>query len=138
MTAHPPAMSPEARGETQSAVVVLNRDLFFGVRIANALRARGYRVEIAPTPQRFAELLREIDPVLGIIDMAAVPDWKPLKEMASEPEIATPLLAFGPHKDIAAFRSAKEAGIDRVVSKGDFHRDMLGLVERYERRTPGN
>lgn len=138
MTVHPPAMSPEACDEIQSTIVVLNRDLFFGVRIANALRARGYRVEIAPTPQRFAELVREIAPALGIIDMAAVPDWTPLKEIASEPGIATPLLAFGPHKDITAFRSAKEAGIHRVVSNGDFHRDMLGLVQRYERRTPDN
>lgn len=136
MSDHPPVMSPEARDETQSTIVVLNRDLFFGVRIANALRARGYRVEMAPTPQRFAELLREIDPVLGIIDMAAVPDWTPLKEIASEPEMATPLLAFGPHKDIASFRSAKKAGIHRVVSNGEFHRDMLGLVERYERPAP--
>ncbi|HEV2108904.1 MAG TPA: hypothetical protein VGR16_11625 [Thermomicrobiales bacterium] len=120
------------------AIVVLNRDLFFGVRIANALRARGYRVEIAPTPERFAALLGEMDPApaLGIIDMTAVSDWSPLREIASDPNGSTPTLAFGPHKDVAAFRAAKDAGVSRVVSNGDFHRDLLGLVERYA-RPPG-
>ncbi len=120
------------------AVVVLNRDLFFGVRIANALRARGYRVEIAPTSERFAALLREMDPApaLAIIDMTAVSDWSLLQEIASDPNTSTPILAFGPHKDVSAFRAAKDAGVSRVVSNGDFHRDMLGLVERYA-RPPG-
>lgn len=125
-----PASSP------RGSVAVLNRDLFFGVRIANTLRAHGYLVEIAPSVDRLAALLQaaEPTPLLAIIDMAAVTDWSTIDSLAHEPTRSTPLLAFGPHKDVASFRAAKDAGVDRVVSNGDFHRDMLALVERYARR----
>lgn len=123
--------SPGSRG----TIALLNRDLFFGVRIANTLRSQGYEVAVVPSADRLGAMVRETDPtpLLAIIDMAAVTDWTPVQTLASEPGRATPLLAFGPHKDVAAFRAAKAAGVDRVVSNGDFHRDMLGLVARYAR-----
>ena len=42
-------------------------------------------------------------------------------------------LSFGPHKDVDGFRAAKRGGATRVVSNGDFHRDMTGFVRRYAR-----
>lgn len=134
----PPGITPTPLPShigSRGTIVVLNRDLFFGVRIANTLRSRGYGVEIAPAVERLATLVNETDPapLLAIIDMAAVTDWSPIRELAATSGRTTPLLAFGPHKDVASFRAAKEAGVERVVSNGDFHRDLLGLVERYMR-----
>lgn len=115
--------------------MVLNRDLFFGVRIANTLRAEGYAVEMAPSVERLATLLDGgvVAPVLAIIDMAAVADWAAIQVIVRDPARTTPLLAFGPHKNVASFQAAKRAGVDRVVSNGDFHREMLTFVERYAR-----
>ena len=45
----------------------------------------------------------------------------------------TPILAFGSHLDVEGRRAAKAAGVTRVLSNGDFHRDMVALVERYAR-----
>ncbi len=125
-----PAPSP---AETSRTIAVLNRDLFFGVRIANTLRAHGYTVEIAPSVERLAALLSTTNPspALAVIDMAAVDDWSALRDLTQAPNQSTPFLALGPHKDVAAFRAAKQAGVNRVVSNGDFHREMLLLIARY-------
>ena len=120
---------------TRGQVVVLNRDLFFGVRIADTLRTAGYVVAIVPTSQIFAERLRTSAPpaVLGIVDLGAGPDWDLLRPLLADPTVPTPVLAFGPHKDVAAMRAAKAAGVTRLVANSEFHRDLLGLVERYAR-----
>jgi hypothetical protein len=115
--------------------VVLNRDLFFGVRIAGTLRSLGFAVAIVPTTDAFHDRLRtaEPPPVLGIVDLGAGPDWQLLRPLLADPAFPTPVLAFGPHKDVAAMRAAKAAGVTRLVSNGEFHRDLVGLIERYAR-----
>jgi hypothetical protein len=126
---------------TRGEVVVLNRDLFFGVRIVNTLRALGYAVTLLPTTEAFVERLRlrlrpgagEDPPVLGLIDLGAAPDWEALRPILADPELRTPTLAFGPHKDVEAMRAAKAGGVTRLVSNGELHRDLVGLVERYAR-----
>ena len=128
-----PRIEPGGRG----LVVVLNRDLFFGVRIADVLRTAGYAVAFASTAAAFVERLRAADPpaALGVIDLGAGPDWALLRPLTDDSAFPTPLLAFGPHKDIDAMRAAKAAGVTRLVSNGEFHRNLLGLVERYARIT---
>ena len=62
---------------TVPEIVVLNRDLFFGVRIGNALRDAGYAVTFRPATTAFAAAVRAAEPpaVLGLIDLGADPDW---------------------------------------------------------------
>ena len=117
----------------QGEVVVLNRDLFFGVRIGNTLRALGYRVSFVPDAAALAEKIQAADraPVLGVIDMGAGIDWDQVRGATSDPGVLTPLLAFGSHMDVEGLRAAKAAGVTRVVSNGDFHRGMVDLVRRY-------
>lgn len=116
-------------------IVVLNRDLFFGVRIGNLLRDAGYEVSFAQTTATFVDRVRASRPapVLGLIDMGAGVDWDTIRTLTADPAITTPTLVFGPHKDVEGFRAAKGAGVTRVVSNGDFHRDALTLVRRYAR-----
>lgn len=115
-------------------IVVLNRDLFFGVRIGNALRDAGYSVTFWPATPSFVAAVRAAEPpaVLGLIDLGAGPDWAEIAQLTRDVPM-TPILVFGPHKDVDGFRAAKAAGITRIVSNGDFHRDMLGLIQRYAR-----
>ncbi len=118
-----------------SSIVVLNRDLMFGVRIGNTLRSLGYEVRFARDTETFAGLLQTTRPAptLGVIDMNAPVDWALVRALVDDPETTTPLLAFGPHTDAEGRRAAKAAGVDRLVSNGDFHRDMVGLVQSYAR-----
>ena len=130
-TAHDPSNAPDANAPE---IVVLNRDLFFGVRIGNALRDAGFRVTFRPSTAPFVAYLRAADPpaALGVIDLGAGPDWDEIATVTGE-SAPSPILVFGPHKDVDGFRAAKAAGITRIVSNGEFHRDMLGLVRRYAR-----
>jgi hypothetical protein len=42
-----------------------------------------------------------------------------------------PTLGFGSHVDIETRRAAKSAGVTRIVSNSEFHRDMPALISRY-------
>jgi CheY-like chemotaxis protein len=123
--------NPSELGE----LVVLNRDLFFGIKINNTLRGLGYRVSLVPTTEAFVARLRTDAPslALGIIDMSAGVDWQQLAALTGTNEHDVPILVFGSHLDVEGRRAAKAAGVTRVVSNGDFHRDMVALVRRYAR-----
>jgi hypothetical protein len=115
-------------------VIVLNRDLFLGIRIVNTLRAQGYTVTLLSTTERLVERLRDgTSPALAMIDLGAGPDWALLQPVLADPILTTPTLAFGPHKAVEAMRAAKAAGVTRLVSNGELHRDLVGLGERYAR-----
>ena len=134
------AADGQAGGEASegSLVVVLNRDLIFGSRIRNALRSLGLGAAFAADTAKFAHLVRSSGPalVLGVIDMNGGVDWQAVRELKDDPTVDVPLIAFGPHVDVAGRRAAKAAGIDRLLSNGEFHRDTLGLLRRYARRIP--
>jgi hypothetical protein len=117
-------------------IVVLNRDLFFGVRIGNVLRGLGYRVSFVAATEAFVARLRSAEPpaALGIVDMGAGVDWGAIAAATGGDGVVTPILVFGSHLDVEGRRAAKAAGARRVVSNGDFHRDMVALVERYALR----
>jgi methylmalonyl-CoA mutase cobalamin-binding subunit len=125
---------PDAKTEPLPEIVVLNRDLFFGVRIGNALRDAGFSVTFRPATAAFTAAVRAADPpaVLGLIDLGADPAWSEIAQLTHDVPM-TPILVFGPHKDVDGFRAAKAAGITRIVSNGEFHRNMLGLIQRYAR-----
>jgi hypothetical protein len=124
----PDSAQPVDQGE----IVVLNRDLFFGVKIGNTLRGLGYRVSFAPTTDAFVAMAHDRTPVLGVIDMGAGVDWAAIAALTAR-DGKTPLLAFGSHLDVEGRRAAKAAGVTRIVSNGDFHREMVALVRRYAR-----
>lgn len=117
-------------------IVALNTDLFFGVRLNQLGANLGYAVELVPDAARFVDEMHEPGVTLGIIDINARPDWSVI---AHDPGAGTrpPILAFGPHLDVDGLRAAKEAGVTRVVSNGQFHRDPAGLIERYAAGSDG-
>jgi hypothetical protein len=117
--------------------VVLNRDLLFGSRIRSALARLGLESRFVATAEQFADALsREPNSVaIGIIDMNGAISWDPISEVHSQGDTGlVPTLAYGPHVDIEGRRAARAAGVTRIVSNGQFHSDMAGLIERYRRR----
>ena len=117
--------------------IVLNRDLLSGSRIRGALAALGLEGRFVRDTEQFVAALNELRDAaaIGIIDMNGPLAWDILEsELASLGPIV-PTLAFGPHVDVAGRRAAKAAGVTRIVSNGQFHQDMPGLIDRYRRRT---
>lgn len=128
----------DVRGQ-RGDIVVLNRDLFFGVKIGNVLRGLGYRVTFVPSTEPFVARLQAsgAEAVLGIIDMGVGVEWSAIATLTGDDGPGTPILAFGSHLDVEGRRAAKAAGVTRILSNGDFHRDMVALVERYARNPAG-
>jgi methylmalonyl-CoA mutase cobalamin-binding subunit len=123
--------------QAPTLAVVLNRDLLFGSRIRSALKSLGLDVRFVTTADQFVDALREQPGTvaIGIVDMNQAVSWDVIREELSRSNgERVPTLAFGPHVDIENRRSAKAAGVTRIVSNGQFHADMPGLIERYRRR----
>lgn len=117
---------------TESGVIVaVVPDVFFSVTVRNAIRAAGYEARIVKSVSDLSAPSDGDPPRLVIVDLGAVrvPDnWAALSEVERS---GTPVLVFGPHKDVEGFRAAKAAGVRRVVSNGQFHGDMVGFITRY-------
>lgn len=125
-----PQIDPTS-GRSLAPVIVLNKDLFFGVTISNTLRALGYAPIVArSTTALTSAIAAKPGAALLIIDITAVDDWDALKAtIAATPEL--PSIAFGSHTNVDGLRSAKNAGLTRVFSNGEFHRTMGETITRY-------
>ena len=119
----------------RTLALVLNRDLLFGSRIRSALTSLGLRAKfVSNAGQLLAELASSSDDVaIVVIDMNGPVDWESIREEQGKAN-SPPTLAFGPHVDVDARRAAKAAGIGRIVSNGQFDREMVPLIDRYRRR----
>ena len=74
---------------------------------------------------------------LALIDMNAGVNWDAVTDVTRPNGPGVPVLVFGSHLDVEGRRAAKAAGAVRVLSNGDFHKDMVGFVRRYARPRPG-
>ena len=72
---------------------------------------------------------------IGIIDMNGAVSWDVIREALSRADAVScrrsPLARTWTSK--AAARR-KPLGVTRIVSNGQFHSDMAGLIDRYRRR----
>lgn len=124
--------NPKSNGET---VLVLSSDLFFTMRIRDALKQIGYRSQIVKNETGFQSAVRDSgQPALGIIDFNHGIAWDALAPVLNEGDM--PTIAFGPHKDTAGFAAARQAGVTRVISNGAFTSSLPDLVQKYAR--PGS
>jgi hypothetical protein len=118
----------------RTLALVLNRDLLFGSRIRSALSALGMQGKFVRNSEQFdAELASSSHAIaIAVIDMNGPVEWDLLRAALGAPDVP-PTLAFGPHVDVEGRRAARIAGIDRIVSNGQFDREMMPLIERYRR-----
>ena len=130
-------MTGEDKPASQRVVIVLNRDLMLGIAISNTARALGFAVERVTNTSELAERLRggRSEFALTIIDMNMNIEWSEVAAMIQSGRDLPPIVGFGPHVDVDGRRAAKQAGLTRIFSNGEFHRDMAGLIQRYARAT---
>ncbi len=115
-----------------TAILALEKDLFFAVKMRDTLRHHGIEVKIARTLPAFEQGLTAGDaekPALVIVNIATQGvDWEAAIRQARA--IGYPVLAFGSHMDLEARAKAIQAGAQRVVANSKFTSDMPGLVKR--------
>lgn len=122
-------------GANPLQLLALNRDVFFGIKLRNLARELGFDLKLVPTASALNTVL-DTDPThvaLIILDLNVLResiDWDMLRaSIAAWPAI--PTLGFGSHTDVETLRTAKAAGLTRVVSNGEFHRNAADLIQRY-------
>jgi hypothetical protein len=113
-------------------IVFLNRDLFAGIGIVNTIRALGFEPTRVSDLGDFQTAMSDQSPTpaLGIIDMNNEIDWEAVSLLTSSPD-CPPVIAFGPHVDVEGRRAAKKAGLTRILSNGEFSKDMANIITRY-------
>lgn len=112
-------------------ILLLIPDVFFAVTVRNAVRRLGYDPHILKTTDELVVAASEHEAVLTVVDLGAIrssEEWVDIGEVEAN---GIPVLVFGSHKDVDGLRAAKAAGVTRVVSNGQFHREMRDLIERY-------
>ena len=124
-------MIEELHSDAGGPILLLIPDVFFAVTVRNTVRRIGYDPHILKTTDQLVVAAGEHQAVLGVVDLAAVHspgEWADIGEMVTD---GMPVLVFGSHKDVDGLRAAKAAGVTRVVSNGQFHREMPDLIQRY-------
>jgi DNA-binding response OmpR family regulator len=115
-----------------TAILALEKDLFFVVKMRDTLRHHDMEVTTVRTLPALEERLAAAGaekPALVIIDIATKGvDWESAIRQAREQGF--PVLAFGSHMDLEARARALQAGAQKVVANSKFAKDMPGLVTR--------
>jgi CheY-like chemotaxis protein len=106
--------------------LLLSDDLIFTSRVAGTARDLGFTIKAARSAEALVALAREAAPRCVILDLAnpglAVADL--LRRLR---DICTPMprvVAYGPHVDAAALRTAREAGCDPVLPRSKFVEEL--------------
>jgi CheY-like chemotaxis protein len=133
----PARTGAEGRDMTQSTreqqrILAIVDDLLFASRIEGSLSSAGYAVQCAPVTAEAAAIAREWRPDAVVVSFG-VPfrDWEGvIRAIRAEPTLReTPMLAFGPHVDMAGRAAAVAAGATRVVTNGAFFNRMPAVME---------
>ena len=115
-------------------ILLLEKDLFFIVKVRDTLGYAGYETQVARSAEDFARKLAAAMPALAIVHtgLAGV-DWEQVIRQAKAAQV--PTLAFGSHIDLESQQAARRAGADRVISNSKLAQDLPGIVERMLHKT---
>jgi DNA-binding NtrC family response regulator len=110
-------------------ILLLERDLFFSVKVQDTLKHLGYETLVARGEEDFARKMAASAPALAIVHtgMAGVA-WE--RVIAQAKRAGLPTLAFGSHIDLDAQQAARRAGADRVISNSKLAKDLPTIVQR--------
>lgn len=110
-------------------VLLLERDLFFVVKVRDTLNHLGYETQVARGAEDFTRKLAAGTPALAMVHtgLAGVA-WEQVIAEAKAAQV--PTLAFGSHIDLDAQQAARRAGADRVISNSKLAKDLPAIVER--------
>jgi DNA-binding response OmpR family regulator len=108
----------------------VGQNLVFVPRVQAAAQAVGCDVRLARSVDAFREAFRQTEPALVLVDLEGDRStWMGVLEHVGRlEESGARLVAFGPHEDLDAMETARRLGCDPVLTKGQFSRDLPGLV----------
>jgi DNA-binding NtrC family response regulator len=118
-------------------VLLLDTDLFFVVKVTDTLKHAGYTTHSVRNERAFAQALSARRPIAALVNTAARGvDY--VEALAAARAVAVPAVAYGPHGDLAAQQSARDAGATLVVSNSRLAADLPGIIARALRQGPAS
>lgn len=109
--------------------VHLSTDLMLMSQLAGAAQRAGATVDTVANLESLIERVRQNAASLVLIDLAtpALDVELAVAQLRALPQPPT-ILAFGPHVQGARLELARQAGCDRVISRGQFHAQMEAIL----------
>jgi hypothetical protein len=112
------------------SLLLLVPDLFFETRIVDAAARLGARVVTMTVGQDPKAAVRDSKPSLVLLTFNRTGEaWQHLATAGREAGV--PVIAFGSHMDVDAFRRAKELGCTEVMANSRLTAALPDLLSRY-------
>lgn len=102
------------------------QDLFFGEALQSGLRGLGHEGAVLDVSEEPVTLATPPGAAALVVDLEA--GAVALSAIRQAKAAGLPVLAFGPHVDLALHESARAAGADQVVPKSKLVRSFPDLV----------
>lgn len=121
---------PDATGGT---VLAVTDDLIFRSKIRTSLEPAGHTVRFA-SASGLAAAVRESEPSLLLVDYSLCGEagFEALAGLKQDPATRSiPILAYGPHLDLAARERARAAGADAVLANSQVASGLPGLISEW-------
>lgn len=108
--------------------LLITADLMFSSRVASTARQQGVDLQIQTWRQVQTDIERQ--PQLVFIDLSHLPasELPSLVETLRGSSPGVEVIAYGPHVDESTLHSARTAGCDQVLTRGQFHQQAAELM----------
>ncbi len=122
-----------ASEQYRPAVVILEPDLFFSVRLEDVVRSAGGEPVTIVNADQFVATVEQFFPVLTLLDLKTPGDWESaVRQCKVKPHTRqTPVYAFGSHVDVETLRRAREAGADHAWARSRMMEQLVEVVGRH-------
>lgn len=110
-------------------------DLIFATRIRSTAEALGVVSRPARDEQALQNRLNQVpdgranDPVTGVLVDMDLPDAIERIRQVKQHDPAIPVIAYGSHVAVERLAAAREAGADKVMSRGQFTVELPTLLQ---------
>ena len=123
----------DASEQYRPAVVVLEPDLFFSVRLEDVVRSAGGEPVTIVSADQFVAAVERFFPVLALLDLKTPGDWESaVRQCKLKPHTRlTPIYAFGSHVDVETLRRARAAGADHAWARSRMMEQLVEVVDRH-------
>lgn len=112
-------------------IVLFTNDLMFQSRIASVVRSLGSDLIVTRSIEALKDKLPpSTQPSLAVFDLS----FRGLDLESTIPQLrmdypATKLIAYGPHVDVERLQQATDLGVDEVMTRGQFDRNMASILD---------
>ena len=123
----------DASEQHRPAVVIVEPDLFFSVRLEDVVRSAGGEPVTIMNADQFVATVERYFPVLALLDLKTPGDWESaVRQCKVKPHTRqTPVYAFGSHVDVETLRRAREAGADHAWARSRMMEQLVEVVGRH-------